>query len=302
MISIYVLVVSAICTVLGYFSRTPDMLMGGVLSERKGKICSIIQGLFNWSVCLIMLFYVIKGYFYDTVLQVAFLFGIQLFVQMEFISKLIKKNNWQNSLPILIEKAPEIIWKLTLALIKAVPKLLKAAVEIIATLITGLADNLFKLINWCLELPGKIVQAIRDGIQQIKNVGGECMSGLVDGLKDKWEKLKGGVQNLGNGIVNKFKSIFGIHSPSKEFAFIGKMNMEGLNKGMEDMQPEIQKTIDGAFNLNPSLTNNASTHYSPTLNVVVNNDMAFDPLGQLVSNIKTFSGGAKNDYNYGVGR
>jgi len=207
-----------------------------------------------------------------------------------------------NSLPILIEKAPEIIWKLTLALIKAVPKLLKAAVEIIATLVTGLADNLFKLINWCLELPGKIVQAIRDGIQQIKNVGGECMSGLVDGLKDKWEKLKGGVQNLGNGIVNKFKSIFGIHSPSKEFAFIGKMNMEGLNKGMEDMQPEIQKTIDGAFNLNPSLTNNASTHYSPTLNVVVNNDMAFDPLGQLVSNIKTFSGGAKNDYNYGVGR
>ena len=26
--------------------------------------------------------------------------------------------------------------------------------------------------------------------------------------------------------------------------------------------------------------------------------MEFDALGQLVNNVKTFSGGAKNDYNY----
>jgi hypothetical protein len=41
---------------------------------------------------------------------------------------------------------------------------------------------------------------------------------------------------------------------------------------------------------------------SPVINITLNNNMEFDPLGQLVSNIKTFSGGAKNDYNYGVGR
>jgi hypothetical protein len=28
--------------------------------------------------------------------------------------------------------------------------------------------------------------------------------------------------------------------------------------------------------------------------------MELDPLGQLVNNIKTFSGGAKNDYNWGA--
>ena len=43
-VSICTLVLCTICTALGYFSRTPDMQMGGVLSERKGKICSIIQG------------------------------------------------------------------------------------------------------------------------------------------------------------------------------------------------------------------------------------------------------------------
>ena len=37
----------------------------------------------------------------------------------------------------------------------------------------------------------------------------------------------------------------------------------------------------------------------PTINVYA--DFKTDPLGQVVSNIKTFSGGAKNDYNYGQG-
>ena len=35
--------------------------------------------------------------------------------------------------------------------------------------------------------------------------------------------------------------------------------------------------------------------------VNVQNDIELDPLGQVVSKIKTFSGGARNDYNYGMG-
>ena len=45
----------------------------------------------------------------------------------------------------------------------------------------------------------------------------------------------------------------------------------------------------------------ASTNFSP--NVIVNNQITnnTDPLGQTVSQIKTFSNGAKQDYNYGMG-
>ena len=42
-----------------------------------------------------------------------------------------------------------------------------------------------------------------------------------------------------------------------------------------------------------------SSNIRPVINVY--NNMELDPLGQVVSNVKTFSGGAKNDYNYGVG-
>lgn len=37
---------------------------------------------------------------------------------------------------------------------------------------------------------------------------------------------------------------------------------------------------------------------TPTSNITIHNSMEFDALGQLVNNVKTFSGGAKNDYNY----
>ena len=40
---------------------------------------------------------------------------------------------------------------------------------------------------------------------------------------------------------------------------------------------------------------------TPTINITINNDMEMDNLGQLVNKIKTFSGGAKNDFNYGMG-
>ena len=39
-------------------------------------------------------------------------------------------------------------------------------------------------------------------------------------------------------------------------------------------------------------------------NIIINidNNMKFDALGQMVNRVKTFSGGAKNDFNYGMGR
>jgi hypothetical protein len=44
-----------------------------------------------------------------------------------------------------------------------------------------------------------------------------------------------------------------------------------------------------------------SSTYNPNMVINVQNNMKFDPLGQVVSNIKTYSGGAKNDFNYGGG-
>ena len=84
-------------------------------------------------------------------------------------------------------------------------------------------------------------------------------------------KLKNNA-GIGNSIMKKIKSIFGVHSPSTEFAWVGKMNMLGLEKGMEDMKGQVNSTVGGMFddmfNLSPNLYGNTSNNLSPVVNVV----------------------------------
>ena len=62
----------------------------------------------------------------------------------------------------------------------------------------------------------------------------------------------------------------------------------------------IKNTLNSMFDLQPNISGSMNNTLSPNLNVVVNNNMELDPLGQVVNKIKTFSGGAKNDYNWGA--
>ena len=67
------------------------------------------------------------------------------------------------------------------------------------------------------------------------------------------------------------------------------------------MEDDLNATIGDMVNLSPSLLATASNPVNNSINVVVNNQFEQDPLGQVVSTVKTFSGGAKNDFNFGYG-
>ena len=159
--------------------------------------------------------------------------------------------------------------------------------------------------QWVLNKVVSIATSTLDSFgglpRKIVEIGKQLISGLWSGIQDKKQWVIDKITGLGDSVIKAVKKIFGVASPSKEFMIIGNYNMMGLEKGMEDMQPEIQRTIDSLFDLSPTLTNAMDYSLSPTINVVNNVDVNTDPLGQVVSNIKTFSNGAKNDYNYGMG-
>ena len=76
---------------------------------------------------------------------------------------------------------------------------------------------------------------------------------------------------------------------------------EGYINGIESMKDALMNATMDTFVMSPQMLGTASTNFSP--NVIVNNQITnnTDPLGQTVSQIKTFSNGAKQDYNYGMG-
>ena len=206
-----------------------------------------------------------------------------------------------DALPDLIPTIVEAILDLIPVLLENLPLFVEAGAKLLIGLGVGIIKSIPKLIA---ELP-KIWEALKNYFKTMPgkmiNIGKDLLKGLWQGIKDVTGWVVDKIKGLGKTILNAVKGIFGVHSPSTEFAFIGKMNMTGLKEGMEDMQPEIQKTIDSMFDLSPTLTGSMDNTLSP--NIIVNNEMNLhtDPLGQTVGQIKTFANGSKNDYNYGMG-
>lgn len=219
--------------------------------------------------------------------------GIQLIIGLA--------NGLVNAIPVIIDMLPQIIESLINGLMGALPQLILLG----PTLLVGLAKGLISAIPSLISITPKIwqglINGIKSGLGNFAKIGGDLIKGLWEGINDTIGWVIGKIKGMGKSIMKAVKGLFGIHSPSTEFAWVGRMNMEGLVVGMEDMEDDVQGTFDSMFDLSPSLYGSASTNLSPNVNVVVNNNMNQDPLGQMVDDIKTFSGGAKNDYNYGAG-
>lgn len=125
----------------------------------------------------------------------------------------------------------------------------KVGWSLIKSLASGLWDELEPLRNKAKDLMEKLKNKFLEFVGKMKEVGAELINGLWEGIKSRWEALKGKVESFGNGIVKKFKSVFGISSPSKVFRDeIGKFLAEGVGVGFEDeldgVYNDMQKAID----------------------------------------------------------
>jgi phage-related protein len=206
-----------------------------------------------------------------------------------------------DNLPKILELGITLLVALAQGLVQAIPKLIEKIPEIMSKLWDAIVSYYSRLFELGKELLGKIINGISSAIGGIFNVGKDLVMGLWNGIVNVKDWIIGKIKGFGNSVLKAIKGIFGVHSPSTEFEWIGKMNMVGLEQGMESMKDKVQSTIDSAFNLQPNINGNMSSTYSPQMNVIVQNNMELDPLGQVVNQIKTFSGGAKNDYNWGAG-
>jgi phage-related protein len=156
-------------------------------------------------------------------------------------------------------------------------------------------------VNGIKQVANSIINAFKNLPNQLLNIGKNIALGLWNGISGMKNYVINKVKGMGKSIINGLKSALGIHSPSTEFAMIGKFSVLGYTEALDNMQKDIQDKVKETFGLSPQLTGSMNNHFSP--NVMVNNniDVSTDPLGQTVKKIKTFSGGAKNDYNYGMG-
>ena len=188
-------------------------------------------------------------------------------------------------------------------ILKNYPLFVKTGLKVIGALIKGIIFGIASLLSNIGKLCAKVIDKLKEKFEgkSIWEIGEELVKGLWNGIKNVKQWIIDKIKGFGSSIVDGIKDIFGISSPSKEFEIIGRFNVLGLEKGMEKESMRLQSDFNEMFSLSPSLYGTSNTHLSPQVNVINNINMKQDALGQMVNDIKTFSGGAKNDYSYGMG-
>ena len=159
-----------------------------------------------------------------------------------------------DNLPTLIEGAVSFL----LAIVDTIPVLISALLpevpKIVDAVVDGLLSNIDVLIDGAIELlfgildavpeisaailkeMPKLVTDITDSllgcIPDLIAAGGQLLGGLVKGMLNfDWMSS---IKSIGGGIVDGFKNIFDIHSPSRVMAELGEMLDQGLAVGIED--------------------------------------------------------------------
>ena len=200
-------------------------------------------------------------------------------------------------LPVIIDAFMEIIP----LLIDMKPQFLVAGAKILGAILEGLIKSFPSLLSGVKNIGYSILNYFWTLPSTMGNIGKSLLEGLWNGIKGLKSWVLSKVKGMAKDIINSLKSALGIHSPSKEFAIIGRYSILGYTEQLDKMKGQLQDAVQDTFSLSPELIGNSSLHYSP--NVVVNNNISSktDSLGQVVTNIKTFANGAKNDYNYGMG-
>ena len=156
-------------------------------------------------------------------------------------------------------------------------------------------------------------KAVRDTVKNIFHTIGEIIkapiNGIITGINAVLKKINGlkipdWVPKIGGKHTN-FKMIPTLatgtnYVPEDTLAYIHQGEAVVPKRynpfvGTEGLTNIIQKQISSLGQMDSLQV--ATSGESPIINVQVN--VKQDPLGRMVQDIKTFSGGAKNDYNYG---
>ena len=173
-----------------------------------------------------------------------------------------------DALPKLLEKVPEIIVKLVDALTKPemLAKIIKAALILIIELARGLIIALPEL----LKMPQTIISQLRDKIvERITStdwgkLGSDIFKGICDGFGRIGSYLDKKVREVKDKLTEKFKSIFGIHSPSTLMRdVIGVQITAGIGEGIEEGIPQALKDVDAAMK---QLNAGIEASVNPTIN------------------------------------
>lgn len=107
--------------------------------------------------------------------------------------------------------------------------------------------NLFlKAIEWVTPYVKKAVDAIKEWVETFKEthgIGKDAMQGLLNGIVEGAKDIYNKIIEFANNVLEKIRTIWDEHSPSRKFFEIGKFAMEGLINGIVEGAKKVYNAL-----------------------------------------------------------
>lgn len=163
-----------------------------------------------------------------------------------------------NNLPKLIHTAGDLVIAFGKAVIQNLPQILEAGAKLLLAIVEGIYGRLAEIGRVAMELCSELFNTIKN--VNWWEVGANIVKGIGEGFAAWWNDL---VQQVGDAMKNLYNSVthfFGIHSPSKKFEWIAEMNVKGMEKGFEDEEANLTRTVHDVFDTVPETAMDATRY------------------------------------------
>lgn len=220
----------------------------------------------------------------------------------------------------IVNAIPDIISGIVNALIDNIPAIIQAGIDLLISLVKNLPTIIKGIVKAVPKIIEGIVKAFGSLMYKIVEISGNIVKGLWDGICGLaswlWDSVSGWISGIWDGICD----FFGIHSPSKEMAWVGEMLVKGLagsidkngdmavraaegmssdvSSVMNSLADDMKTALPTDFSIDGNVKNSVNTQglnsgvggLSLVLNIANFNNYSNDDISQLTNEIMETAG------------
>lgn len=220
----------------------------------------------------------------------------------------------------IVNAIPDIISGIVNALSDNIPAIIQAGIDLLISLVKNLPTIIKGIVKAVPKIIEGIVKAFGSLMYKIVEIGGNIVKGLWDGICGLaswlWDSVSGWISGIWDGICD----FFGIHSPSKEMAWVGEMLVKGLagsidkngdmavraaegmssdvSSVMNSLADDMKTALPTDFSIDGNVKNSVNTQglnsgvggLSLVLNIAYFNNYSNDDISQLTNEIMETAG------------
>lgn len=149
----------------------------------------------------------------------------------------------------IVAALPTIINSIVNAVLGSIPLLIRSGIQLFVALVSNLPAIISGVVAAVPQIIDAIVGGFAGGFDAMANIGLNLIKGIWSGISDAAAWLKSKIAGFFGGVVDSIRDFFGIHSPSRLMAGIGKNMALGIGVGWEDTFPDIAEDITDSVKL-----------------------------------------------------